>query len=298
MSERYAVQNPMMHYASQIGWEYVRPEEAMRLRGGDMGLYFTGLLEAQLVRLNPGVLDASRAEGIIRQLNLLKPSIEGNRDALSWLRGEGSVYVPEEKRERNVRLIDFDDPDNNLFNVTDEWWQRGTVYRNRADAVFLINGIPVAIAETKSATKRDGLAEAVDQIRRYHRETPEMVLAPQVFEVTQLLDFYYGVTWNMSRKNVFNWREEEAGDFEHKVKAFFNRERFLRVLRDYIIFTSKDDELTKVILRQHQTRAVEKVIRRVYDTHRRRGSHLAHARERQDADYDYYCLKAIARGAR
>jgi type I restriction enzyme R subunit len=173
MSERYSVQNPMMQYAAQIGWEYVRPEEALRLRGGDISLYFTGLLEAQLVRLNPGVLHASRAESIIRQLNLLKPSIEGNRHALSWLQGEGSVYVPEEKRERNVRLIDFDDPDNNLFQVTDEWWQRGTVYRNRADVVFLINGIPVAIAETKSATKRDGLAEAVDQLRRYHRETPE-----------------------------------------------------------------------------------------------------------------------------
>ena len=64
-----------------------------------------------------------------------------------------------ENRERNVTLIDFDTPDNNLFHVTDEWWQKGTVHRNRADVVFLINGIPVAVVETKSANKRNGLAD-------------------------------------------------------------------------------------------------------------------------------------------
>ena len=45
----------------------------------------------------------------------------------------------------------------------------GTVHSNRADVVFLINGLPVAVVETKSANKRDGLAEGVEQIRRYHR---------------------------------------------------------------------------------------------------------------------------------
>ena len=35
-----------------------------------------------------------------------------------------------------------------------------------------------------------------------------MLLAPQVFEVTELLDFYYAATWSTSRKNLFNWKEE------------------------------------------------------------------------------------------
>src|SRR5262249_10729616 len=161
---RLAVQNPMIRYAKSVGWEYVRPEDALTLRGGDTGLYFTGILEAQLLRLNLGVLDTGRAADTIRRLNLLKPSIEGNRDALSWVEGEQSVFVQVQNRERNVWLIDFTDPDNNQFHVTDEWWHRGVVYRNRADAVFLVNGIPVAIAETKAATKQQGIAEAVDQI--------------------------------------------------------------------------------------------------------------------------------------
>ena len=136
MSERSAVQNPMLKYAEEIGWEYVRPTDALSFRSGDTGLYFTGILEAQLVRLNPGIVDASRTGDIIRRLNLLRPTLDGNHEAHLWLRGEQSVFVPEEKRERNIRLIDFEHPENNLFHVTDEWWQKSTVFRNRADVVF------------------------------------------------------------------------------------------------------------------------------------------------------------------
>ena len=271
MSERSAVQNPMLKYAQEIGWEYVTPGDALAFRGGDTGLYFTGILEAQLIRLNTGIVDLSRTPDILRRMNLLKPTIEGNKEAHSWLRGEQSVFVPEENRERNVRVIDFEHPENNVYHVTDEWWQKGTVYSNRADVVFLINGIPVAIAELKNATKQDGIALGVDQIRRYHKETPEMFVATQVFEVSQLLDFYYGVTWSTTRKNLFNWHDEQPGNYENKVKAFFSRTRFLRLVRDYVIFMTENDELTKKILRQHQTRAVEKVVLRVAEPAKKRG---------------------------
>ena len=271
MSERSAVQNPMLKYADRIGWKSVSRSEAMQMRRGDTGLYFIDVLRTQLMKLNRGVLDESRCQEIMRQLNLLGSTLEGNRDALAWLHGERSVFVPAENRERNITLIDFENPDNNLFHVTDEWSQKGAVHRNRADVVFLINGIPVATVETKSAGKQDGLAEGVDQIRRYHDETPEMFTVTQLFGVTQVLDFFYGVTWNVSRKNLFNWKIDEPTTYEEKVKTFFDRDGFLKVLRESIIFQSRDDALTKVVLRQHQTRAVEKVIERVHDPNKRRG---------------------------
>lgn len=107
MTERSSVQNPMLRYAGQIGWQYINPPESLSQRGDETGLYFTDILTSQLQKLNPGVVDPSRASEILRKLNLLRPSIEGNRDALSWLRGEQSVFVPQENRERNVRLIDY-----------------------------------------------------------------------------------------------------------------------------------------------------------------------------------------------
>ena len=271
MSEYTTVQEPMLRYSDQIGWMCVSQAQAIQMRGGDTGLYFSDVLQAQLLKLNKEIADASNCADILRQLNLLRPTLEGNRDALSWMHGEQSIFVPNENRERNVTLIDFETPDNNLFHVTDEWSQQSLTDRNRADVVFLINGIPVVVVEAKNANKSDGLELGVQQIRRYHDETPEMFTTAQLFGVTQLHDFFYGVTWNTSRKNLFNWKFEEPTNYEQKVKTFFDRDRFLKVLQQFIIFQSRDDQLTKIVLRQHQTRAVEKVIERIHDPNKRRG---------------------------
>ena len=272
MSERSAVQEPMLKYADEIGWQSISPSEAMQMRGGNTAaLYFTEVLKAQLLKLNKGIVDDSNCADVIRKLSLLNATLEGNQEALLWMRGVKSTFVPSKNLERNVTLIDFENPDNNLFHVTDEWEQQNAAYRNRADVVFLINGIPVAIVETKNAGKPDGLALGVDQIRRYHNETPEMFTTAQLFGVTQLLDFFYGVTWNTSRKNLFNWKTDERTNYEQKVKTFFNRERLLQVLQRSIIFQSRDDQLTKIVLRQHQTRAVDKAIERIHDPNKRRG---------------------------
>ena len=272
MSERYAVQEPMLKYTNEIGWQRISPSEAMRMRGGDTAAsYFTDVLQAQLLKLNKGIVDGSNCDDVMRKLGLLKSTLEDNQTALSWMRGEQSTFIPSENRELNVTLIDFENPDNNLFHVTDEWEQKGVVHTNRADVVFLINGIPVAVVETKDTNKRDGLALGVDQIRRYHRETPEMFTTSQLFAVTHLHDILYSVTWNTNRKNLFNWKTDERTNYEQKVKTFFDRERFLQVLQRLIIFQDRDDQLTKVVLRQHQTRAVEKVMDRVNDPNKTRG---------------------------
>jgi type I restriction enzyme R subunit len=55
------------------------------------------------------------------------------------------------------------------------------------------------------------------------------------------------------------------------VKRFFARERFLRLLRDWIVFFKRDDELRKIVLRQHQTRTVDKVVERALDPVKRTG---------------------------
>src|SRR5437660_5604226 len=209
--ERQTVQEPLIEFAVKCGWQRVKADEARRWRRGLEGRFFYEILEERLLHLNPSVLNEQRATQVMQQLSRLKPTLEGNRDALRWLQGKMSVYVEEEKRERNVRLIDFDDHDykNNVYQVTDEWHQRSDdgVRRNRADVVFLINGIPIAIVETKSAFAHDGLYSALDQIRRYHEQTPELFTLAQIFVVTQLFSLCYGVTWNTDRKNLFNWKD-------------------------------------------------------------------------------------------
>ncbi|MBI3015048.1 MAG: HsdR family type I site-specific deoxyribonuclease [Candidatus Tectomicrobia bacterium] len=270
-SERATVQDPLISYAVEIGWAYLSPEQALSLRRGESGTLLYQVLRDKLIALNPGVVTMETVDQVISRIENVRNNIEGNAEVLAWLRGERSVYVESEKRQRNVTLIDFEHPAHNVFHVSDEWEYTNGRHTNRADVMFLINGVPLALVETKGATKQDGIDEGVTQIRRYHRETPELMTATQVFDVTHLIDFYYGVTWNLDRKDLFNWKDEEKGHFEKKVKRFFSRERFLKLVGEWIVFFKRDDELRKIVLRQHQTRAVEKVVERTLDPEKKRG---------------------------
>ncbi len=73
---------------------------------------------------------------------------------------------------------------------------------------MLVNGVPVLIVEAKAATRRGGIDEALEQIRRYHREGPELLALAQLFALTRTPELLYGATWSTSRKLLFNWRDD------------------------------------------------------------------------------------------
>ena len=269
--ERAAVQNPLVKYATEVGWEYISREEALRLRGGETGFVFREIFISRIQELNPDFMDEPLAEELIKRLERIRPSIEGNEIAWKYIKGLQTVFVPAEKRERNVRFIDTENIDRNVFHVTDEFSFTNGSRTIRPDIVFLINGVPLFLIETKAANKIEGIAEALDGIRRYHRECPELLAVLQVYTLTHLISYYYSATWNMSRKLLFNWKEEAQGDFEVLVKSFFDRRRVVKLLTDFILFTRQDDELKKVVLRPHQMRAMEKLVNRAKDSEKRRG---------------------------
>ncbi|NPB03907.1 MAG: HsdR family type I site-specific deoxyribonuclease [Thermotogae bacterium] len=271
-SERLVVQEPMIRYAQEVGWIYLSPDEALRLRGGEGSPVLKEVLIRQLQKLNPTTI-ASRvkAEEVVDRLIRVRPNIEGNYEAWQYLKGLKTVFVEAERREKNVKLLDLENPNNNVFHITEEFRFVSGHAVIRPDIVFFINGIPVIIVETKAATREEGIAEAFEQICRYHREGAELMVQSQIFTLTNLVRFFYGPTWNLSRKALFNWKDEQAGDFETLVKTFISSKRILEILANYILFVRRDGELSKVILRPHQMRAVRKVIGRARDPQRRRG---------------------------
>jgi type I restriction enzyme R subunit len=261
----------MVRYATAVGWEYVTPDDAVRFRRGETGVVFRDVLIDQLQRLNPAVIDFHRAEDVLDRLVRVRPTIEGNLDAWEALRGLKTVFVPAEKRERNVQMVDATDVRRNRFHVTEEFRYTNGTKSIRPDVAFLINGIPVLVVETKAATKHGGIADAFDQLIRYHRDGPELLALLQLQTVTQLVRFYYGATWSLTSKNLFNWRDEAGGDYEALVKSFVEPARMVQVLTDFILFTRVDEELSKVVLRPHQMRAVDRVVERAADEAGSRG---------------------------
>ena len=278
--EHKTVQARIFEYAEAIGWTFVPREAAERRRGFDpsvppadraknRSLFFDDLLDARVREFNPRYAEAEGA--LLGQFRHLHTDIYGNREFVEHLRNRGKFFDHEEKRERDLILIDYDDPANNVYEITEEWAFHNGHYGTREDVVFLINGIPVLVIECKNANKDEAIALGVDQIRRYHRETPELFVSQQLFTATDAIGFSYGVSWNTVRRNIFNWKDEEVGKLEAKVKSFCAIPQVLAFLKDYIVFAEKDEELNKYILRQHQTGAVEAAVSRALDPQRTRG---------------------------
>ena len=211
--ERSAVQNRIIEYAKEIDWVYINTDDAIRLRGGETGILLRQIFKNEMVKLNPD-MDPGDIDNLIKSIETVSPDIKGNREIWEYLKGLKTTFVPYKKRDLNLNLIDFKNIERNVFNITDEYKFTNGRYTIRPDIMFLINGIPLFIVETKSAHKINAIMLAIDQIKRYHRETPELMTVLQSFQITDLLKFYYGPTFNVSDSSLLNWKDENNPDFE------------------------------------------------------------------------------------
>ena len=271
LTEAETVQFPMVRHAGEIGWAEIPPQLAREKRGSVAGMFFREELETKLTQFNPWMSDDGKRQ-VIERLEAIPPTIEGNRQMLAWLRGERQMYDETEERSRRVQIVDFDRPAENTFHVTWEWRLKPPARKgNRADVMFVVNGVPVAIVEHKNPKDSNAIEHGVSQLRRYEEETPELLIAPQLFNVTHLLDYWYGVTWNVNRRYMARWKQQPDETYRFAVQSFFEPTDFLRTLREWILFYVEDGETRKSVLRQHQRTAIDKIVARCKDRTKQRG---------------------------
>ena len=135
-------------------------------------------------------MDVSRRHpAVIETLEAIPPTVEGNREMLRGSAASGNGTTRAEKRHRHVQLIDFEQPSANAFHVTWEWKLKPPARKgNRADVMFVVNGVPVCIVEHKNP-KDGGAIERGDHAAAPLRDGDAGALgAPQLFNVTHLLD--------------------------------------------------------------------------------------------------------------
>ena len=124
------------------------------------------ILKRKLKELNKGIVTDENVGDVIRKLRLIPSTLTGNQEFLEYLRGKKTVYVEKEKRERNFKLIDFENPEKNHFAFTKDFWFEDREKR-RLDIVLFINGIPVCDFQLKSPTVYEAEEEAFKQVRIY-----------------------------------------------------------------------------------------------------------------------------------
>ena len=272
IAEAWTVQFPMVKHAAEVGWTVLTPEEAEAKRHGTATMLFTDVLEDKVREFNPWLTE-DQARAVVESIEALPPTIEGNREVLRWLRGERQWYDENENRNRPVQVVGYDNPGANQMHVTWEWKIEplARAKGNRADVIFVLNGIPLAIVEHKNPKDGDALKRGITQLRRYQIETPELLAQTQLYNVTHLIGYWYGVTWNATRRNIMKWKHTEDEAYRIAVQAFFEPADFLRTVRHWILFYIEDGETRKSVLREHQRKAVDAILDRCADTTKTRG---------------------------
>lgn len=170
--ERKTVQARILDYAEAIGWTIVSREEVQQRLGFDpevppaycakgRSLFFDDLLDAKVREFNPHYTGAEAA--LLGAFRHQHTDIYGNRDFVEHLRNRGKCFEHEENRERDLILINYDDPAKSVYEVTEGWAVHNGHYGKREHVVFLINGIPVLVIECKNANKEEAIALGVDQ---------------------------------------------------------------------------------------------------------------------------------------
>ena len=72
-------------------------------------------------------------------------------------------------------------------------------------------------------------------MRRKHRSSYQA----QLHNETHLIEYWYGVTWNINRRMLFKWKHTSDESYREAVQAFFEPREFLRTLREWVLFISK-----------------------------------------------------------
>ncbi len=265
ITEKIDVQNRIINYLRSIDWNYIPPQEIIELRGGIKEPFLIPIVIEKMKKLNKEVITDENVFDVIKKMKLVFANLNGNEEFLNYLRGKKTFYSEKEKRERNIKLIDYENLGNNNFLFTQEFEFEDKDLR-RIDIILFINGFPIGIIENKAPTVKEAEEEAMNQINLYTDRIPELIKFSQFYATCNGINLHYGPTWKYESKTFYRWKTHNGYNFEKLTKTFFNREEILKTLEKYIVFLRIDEEIQKYILKQHQRRALRKILKRIlYD---------------------------------
>ncbi|MBR6218797.1 MAG: type I restriction endonuclease subunit R, partial [Eubacterium sp.] len=179
---------------------------------------------------------------------------------------EVHYYVKGEERSGLVYLVDYSNPDNNSFIVSNQW----TFIENsekRPDVLIFLNGLPVVLMELKSPSREETDASvAYAQIRNYMHEIPTMFIYNCICVMSDHLISKAG-TITSGEDRYMEWKTKDGNyentqyaQFDTFFEGMFQKERLLDIIKNFICFSDEGLKKYKILAGYHQYFAVKKAI--------------------------------------
>ena len=287
-----ASQRPALALFEAMGYTYISPADCDKQRGSRYHVLLRDILRGQLRRLNRYVyagaeneFSAANIERAMEDLNepltdgLVRTS-EKIYDALLLGKSYPETVGDGKMLSFNLRYIDWDNPQNNVFHVTEEFAvdSQDRQHNARPDIVLFINGIPIAVIECKAP--HIPVEEAVGQMIR----NQQAAYIPHLFKFAQLVvatnkNAVKYATAGTPKKFWSVWKEQDDEWLQTRLKApvpdrmpteqdrnivsLFSPERVYELIRYFILF----DANVKKVCRYQQFFAVREIMKTIAENY-------------------------------
>ena len=237
-----------------------------------------------LFRINRDLPREALDEAFRQIITFNSPMLEENNRYFHNILVEGIEVSYQDKghiRTKRAYIVDFENPDNNDFLVTNQF----TIIEHeerRPDLVIFVNGIPLVVIELKSASDENvGIEEAYNQIQTYKRDIPSLFNYNGFCILSDGLNAKAG-TITSNEERFMNWRSIDGENieplstpqYEVLFKGMLSKDRLLDIIQNFILFhESKEEEkdidgnrigdkktIIKILAAYHQYFAVKKAI--------------------------------------
>ncbi|MDR3583837.1 MAG: HsdR family type I site-specific deoxyribonuclease [Desulfosporosinus sp.] len=285
-NERPESQDRALKVLEKLGYTIVPRSEAEQRRGSRKRVLFEDeLLSFLSKRTYPfgsekRFFSGGSIANAIRAINLQSAAglFAANKEIYDLLCTGKSLEesLPDGTRQSfDVDYIDFEHPENNTFQVTDEFEvERPNGQFARPDIVVLVNGIPLVVIECKKSGV-DVMEGVTQNIRNWGND-----YIPQLFQYSQLVlavnpdKVLYGTCGTLSKYFV-SWHEDDKDwlqdwcrkcspdgqtkEQDRALVSLLQPKRLLDLIRNFIIY----DNNAKKIARYKQYFAIQKCMDRV-----------------------------------
>lgn len=237
-------QIPALQLLQNMGFTYLEPEEALRLRKGSIrNVLLDDILENQLREINKINYKGSdydfRDVNVSNAIHELKTvPFEGlikTSEKIFDLLSLGKSYtetIAGDRKSYNFKYIDWETPENNVYHVTEEYNVETTSFdgnKRRPDIILFVNGIPLVIIECKRPDLVDPVEEAVEQHIRNQKnhEIPYLYVFSQILlgicptNINSDKNRCMYATTGTSRPFWYPWKEKSQ--FKSELEGLINR---------------------------------------------------------------------------